>query len=70
MNNELFIIHYSKYYYSFAGINDEFVHREVRVTIYTFNRYPLPTHKISAPWDGVFDVPRPSKVGSRFEFYA
>ena len=36
----------------------------------TLPRYPLFTHKISAPWDGAFDVPRPSKVGTRFEFCA
>ena len=70
MNNELFIIHYSKYNNNFILINDKLVHKEVTLTIYTAPRYPLPTHKISAPWDGIFDVPRPSKVGSRFEFCA
>ena len=68
MNCSLFIIQNTKR--SFAGIQDEYVHREVTFTIYTFTRYPLPTHQISAPWDGVFDVPRPSKVGTRFEFCA
>ena len=62
MNNDLFIIHYSKYYNNFALIIDILVHKEVTLTIYTDPRYPLSTHKISAPWDGSSMCHAPPKL--------